>query len=69
MKDAPLLVITLGDVMTSIRDGIHGARVLAFRTYYELDGTKVPSSLVEAMAALNDLEGFVERVRKIVGGC
>ena len=31
-KDAPLLVIALGDVMTSIRDGVHGARVLAFRT-------------------------------------
>ena len=67
-REARILAVALGDIMTSIRDGVHDARVFAFRTYDELDGTKVPSSLVETMAALNDLEGFVERVRKIVGG-
>ncbi len=67
-REAPLLAVALGDIVTSIRDGVHEARLLAFRTYDELDGAKIPSSLVETMAALNDLEGFVERVRKIVGG-
>lgn len=67
-REAPILAVALGDIMTSIRDGVHAARVLAFRTYDELEGTKAPSSLVETMVALNDLEGFVERVRKIVGG-
>ncbi len=67
-REAPILAVALGDIMTSIRDGVHAARVLAFRTYDELDGTKASSSLVETMVALNDLEGFVERVRKIVGG-
>ena len=41
-REAPLLAVALGDIVTSIRDGDREARLLAFRTYDELDGAKVP---------------------------